>query len=230
MTTTTRTTTPLAKALHIAAELTASNLNPAYATPLAHQLAHAAITGCAREELHNAADQIDALADAVGLHGIGDDPDLTANLTAWATQLRSAHSEDPACPTCHQQWGLLGDSGQCLNCGTGIVGATVTAPRHQHLTDTLPGPSSQEHTALVAYELATVAFPDTIDRLTIDADRYRAGALARGRLASRCDAAAGPNARGPRRPTHSHPACAYRIPGPPADHPRRHRRCAPAGG
>ncbi len=76
----------------IATEIAASNLNPRYATELVARLNEAATTHDP-EELDTLADILGVYAEAVGLHGNHDDPELVDSLYRWAHTL---HTHTPA--------------------------------------------------------------------------------------------------------------------------------------
>ena len=122
MTTKTGTTDPLAEVLRIAAAL--AEWGTEHGTSLAQQLAAAVVVGWDTDSITNAADQLGVYAECIGLHGLNDDPDLAAELTGYEQRLYflAGHVPTaPACFACGQTGGLLGVSGQCLNCGTGVV-------------------------------------------------------------------------------------------------------------
>lgn len=80
-------TSPISRVLSIAAAIATSDLNPAYATSDAVQLA-AAVVLDDPASLDDVADRLDAYADGIGLHDLGDDPDLVSELHQWSHALR----------------------------------------------------------------------------------------------------------------------------------------------
>lgn len=80
-------TVPIAEVLRIAVEIANSNLNPDYAEMEVVQLA-AAIANNDPTELADIAERLGVYADAVGLHGLDDNPDLVDDLYRWSAEIR----------------------------------------------------------------------------------------------------------------------------------------------
>ena len=86
-------TTPIARTLHVAAQIAGSDLNPTYAEPIAQLIASIVASGQPPAVLADVAEELDTLAggDTPG----SDNPELEADLARWVRELRDLAAHRP---------------------------------------------------------------------------------------------------------------------------------------